>query len=207
MHISEGVLSPPVIASGWVCTVALLILSLRKTSHTLLPAMAIFSSIFFLASLIRVPIGATSVHFSLIGLLGIILGWGAFPAIFISLTLQAVLFQFGGILALGVNSIVMGLPALIISWTFGKAMVKPSFTTKIFAGISGFGAIILATILLYFVLLSSNENFKELGIVLFSANIGLALLEGIITMFAISFLQHVAPDILCPIRTDVYNEN
>ena len=103
MHISEGVLSPPVIFSGWACSIVLLTISLRKTPYTALPSMAILASIFFIASLIRVPIGVTSAHFALIGLLGITLGWGAFPAIFISLALQAVLFQFGGLLALGVN--------------------------------------------------------------------------------------------------------
>lgn len=206
MHISEGVLSVPVLAGGWSCTIILLVVSLRRITYSCLPTMAVFSSIFFLTSLIRVPIGPTSAHFALLGLLGLILGWGTFPAICISLALQAILFQFGGIVALGVNSIVMGLPALLIALIFGQKLhCQSTNKIKILAFISGFGAIFLATCLLYLMLILSNQQFKYVALTLLTANIPLAILEGIITMLAIVFLQKVAPEILSSTNHTINN--
>lgn len=196
MHISEGVLSVSVLAGGWLCTIVVLAISLRRINYSCLPTMAVFSSIFFLASLIRVPIGPTSAHFALLGLLGLILGWGAFPAIFISLTLQTILFQFGGLVSLGINSIVMGLPALLVALVIGEKLHYQHINIKLLAFVAGFGAIILATCLLYLALTLSDQQFKYVGLTLLIANIPLAVLEGIITVLAIVFLQKVAPDIL-----------
>ena len=65
---------------------------------------AILAAAFFVGSLIHVPIGPSSVHLILNGLLGMLLGWAAFPSIFVALMLQAILFQYGGITVLGVNT-------------------------------------------------------------------------------------------------------
>ncbi|MFS6803709.1 cobalt transporter CbiM, partial [Edwardsiella tarda] len=113
MHISEGILTLPVILSGWGGSALLATLTLRRTTAQQLPRIAVLSSAFFLASLVRIPLGASSVHFTLLGVMGIILGWSAFPAIFIALALQAILFQFGGLLSLGVNASIMGGAALL----------------------------------------------------------------------------------------------
>ena len=45
----------------------------------------------FVASLVHVPVGPSSMHLVLNGLLGLLLGWAAFPAILVGLLLQAVL--------------------------------------------------------------------------------------------------------------------
>jgi cobalt/nickel transport system permease protein len=49
-----------------------------------------------------------------VGIVGLRLGWGAFPAILVALTLQTVFFRFGGITTLGVNTVSMAMPAVII---------------------------------------------------------------------------------------------
>ena len=61
---------------------------------------AILAAHFFVGSLIHVPVGPSSVHVVLNGLLGMLLGWAAFPSIFVALMLQAILFQYGGITVL-----------------------------------------------------------------------------------------------------------
>ena len=68
---------------------------------------------FFVGSFVHVPIGLSSAHLILNGLLGAILGWAAFPAILTALLLQAVLFQFGGITVLGVNTFNVAGPAVL----------------------------------------------------------------------------------------------
>ena len=113
MHISEGVLSPSVLIAGAALTTAGVAVGLKRLDLEEIPSMGILSAGFFVASLVHVPIGPASVHLVLNGLLGLILGWKAFPAILVGLALQGLLFQFGGITTLGVNTLNMALPAVI----------------------------------------------------------------------------------------------
>jgi cobalt/nickel transport system permease protein len=118
VHISEGILSPPVIAAGWALAAGGLAAGLKKTPVEKLPETALVSAALFLASLVHVPLGPSSIHLTLLGLAGVLLGWSAVPALFIALLLQGVLFQFGGLLSLGVNTTVMGTAALAGSGVF-----------------------------------------------------------------------------------------
>ena len=115
MHISEGALSPAMLGAGAALTVVGTAIGLRRLDYDRIMTVAILSSAFFVGSLIHVPIGLSSAHLILNGLLGAILGWAAFPAILTALLLQAVLFQFGGITVLGVNTFNVAGPAVCAS--------------------------------------------------------------------------------------------
>jgi cobalt/nickel transport system permease protein len=120
MHISEGVLSAPVLISGAALTAVGTAIGLKKLDYEKVPQAAMLASVFFLATLVHVPVGPSAMHLVLNGLLGVILGWAAFPAILIGLALQALLFQFGGLTGLGVNTLNMALPAIICYYLFGR---------------------------------------------------------------------------------------
>ena len=62
-----------------------------------LPKVAVVTSSFFVASLVHLPLGPTSVHLLLPGIVGALLGPAAFLSITIGLFLQSILFQFGGL--------------------------------------------------------------------------------------------------------------
>ena len=96
MHISEGVLSAPVLAGGAAFAVAATAVGLKKLTSDRIPQAGVLSAAFFVASLVHVPIGPSSMHLILNGIVGLLLGWAAFPVIAVALVLQAVLFQFGG---------------------------------------------------------------------------------------------------------------
>ena len=89
MHISEGVLSAPILITGVPVCVAGVGIGLKKMDYDKLPRVAVLASTFFLASLIHVPMGPASVHMVLNGVTGLLLGWAAFPAIMIAVALQA----------------------------------------------------------------------------------------------------------------------
>ncbi|MEI6560111.1 MAG: cobalt transporter CbiM, partial [Rhodospirillaceae bacterium] len=112
-HIPDGVLSPPVLAAGAVVALAGCARGLKALEHERIPQVAMLSAVAFVASLVHFPVGPSSVHLILNGLIGMVLGWAAFPAILVALLLQAVLFGFGGLVALGVNATAMAVPALI----------------------------------------------------------------------------------------------
>ena len=113
MHISDGVLSAPVWAGGYIVAIGIIAVSMKKIKANNMPKVAVITSAFFVASLIHVPLGPTSVHLVLNGLVGIILGPAAFISIFVGLVLQAFLFQHGGITTIGINAVMMGTPALL----------------------------------------------------------------------------------------------
>ena len=125
MHISEGVLSAPILGTGMALALAGTAVGLKKLKEDKIPRTAILSAAFFVASLIHVPIGPSSVHLILNGILGLMLGWVAFPSILIALLLQGMLFQFGGITTLGVNTVIMATPAVICHYLFAGFVHKP----------------------------------------------------------------------------------
>ena len=75
MHISEGILGAPVLASGAALTVAGTAIGLKKMDYEKLPAVALLSAVFFIASLVHVPVGPAAAHLVLSGLCGVLLGW------------------------------------------------------------------------------------------------------------------------------------
>ncbi|MBT8490440.1 MAG: energy-coupling factor ABC transporter permease, partial [Deltaproteobacteria bacterium] len=85
MHISEGVLNMPVLVTGFACAAAGVAIGVKKMDADNIPKIAVLSAAFFVASLIHVPMGFVSVHLVLNGLVGILLGWTAFPAIMVAL--------------------------------------------------------------------------------------------------------------------------
>jgi cobalt/nickel transport system permease protein len=124
MHISEGVLSGPILISGGALAAAGTAIGLKNLDYDRIAKAGILAAVFFVAALIHVPIGPTNAHLILNGLVGLLLGWAAFPVILVALVLQAILFQFGGITALGVNTMIMALPAVICSLLFSRFLHK-----------------------------------------------------------------------------------
>ena len=71
MHISEGVLSAPVLVGGAALAAAGTALGLRRVDYDRLVTVAILSAAFFVGSLIRVPLGPSAAHLILNGLAGL----------------------------------------------------------------------------------------------------------------------------------------
>ena len=198
MHIAEGVLSPAVLATGYALTAAGTALGLKKLDYDRLMTVAILAATFFVGSLIHVPIGLTSAHLILNGLLGVILGWAAFPAILAALALQALLFQFGGLVVLGVNTFTMGFSAVVAGYVFrGLCRAWPTATgQKIAAFCGGALGVMGAGLLTAVALASSDEGFATAARLLFLAHLPIMLAEGLITMLTVGFIARVRPEML-----------
>ena len=194
MHISEGILSAPVLLTGGALTAAGTFIGLKKLDYDQIMTVAILTATFFVASLIHIPLGPGSIHLVLNGLLGIILGWACFPAILTALLLQAIFFQYGGILVLGVNTFIMATPAVICHYLVRPRLKQPKVRpVASFAG--GFSAILLAALLMALSLFLSDLGFLRTAQIAVVANLPIMIIEGFVTMFAISFLYRVHPDI------------
>lgn len=197
MHISEGVLSPSVLIAGALLATGGVAIGIRKMDYRRIPEVAVLSSAFFVASLIHVPIGPVNAHLILNGLVGILLGWMAFPSILVALLLQALLFQFGGLTTLGINTLIMAVPAITAYYLFGFLIKKGNHALTVvsgfLAGATGVGA---AGLIVALSLLGTGDEFINIIKIVLAAHIPVMLIEGIITAFCIVFLKRIKPELL-----------
>ena len=206
MHIAEGVLSPAALGGGAVLALAGTAQGLRRLEYDRLVAVGILSAAFFVASLIHVPVGLASAHLVLNGLVGVLLGWAAFPSILVALLLQALLFQFGGITVLGVNTFTMGFAA-VASWYVFRAVCRlcPGMGgVRAGAFMGGALGVALAAVLTALALAFTDEGFWLAAQLLLLAHLPVMLAEGLITMFTVSFIMRVRPELLgmAPVQPD-----
>jgi cobalt/nickel transport system permease protein len=202
MHIFEGVLSvTPHGQEVWLGGAAVAAvgtaIGLYKMDYERIPRVAVLSSTFFVASLISVPMGPTSVHMVLNGLMGLVLGWCAFPAVLVALVLQAVMFSIGGPTTLGVNTVIMALPAVMCHYLFRYA-VQSRYQPAVFAGGFAAGAlgILLGATLNATALSLAATSFEVLAQAVWLWHLPVALIEGLVTGSVVVFLRKVRPEVL-----------
>ncbi|WP_291318903.1 cobalt transporter CbiM [Desulfonatronospira sp.] len=209
MHIPDGILPLPLTLGGYAACAAAVFFCLHRIKKRPEPAAdipkaALLTSAFFVASLIHIPVPPASVHLMLSGLLGVLLGFFAIPAILIGLFFQAVMFGHGGLTTLGINGVIIGFPAMAAHYIFrfgtrGKHGPKPTAT---FAFLAGALAIMLSVLL--FALLLVTAVPADMGaavektamLVIIAAHVPLALVEGVITAMTATFLLRVSPRVL-----------
>ncbi len=196
MHISEGILSGPVLVSGAALAVVGTGIGLKTLDYDRIARAGILSASFFVASLVHVPLGPSSVHLILNGIVGLLLGWGAVPAILVALLLQAVLFQFGGITTLGVNTVIMAAPAVLVYYLFGSLVRRPGSVGMAAAFLVGFCSVLLSGLLAAAALVFTGEGFFEVAGLILAAHLPVMFIEGIVTLFCVAFLQKVQPSLL-----------
>jgi cobalt/nickel transport system permease protein len=196
MHISEGVLSPSVLLAGAGLAAAGTAIGLKKLDYEVIPRVAILSAAFFVASLIHVPVGPVGLHLVLNGLMGLLLGWLAVPAILVALFLQALLFQFGGLTVLGVNTVVMAAPAVLCFYGYRGLLRRPGTPGAVGAFACGATAILLSGLLVAAALITTGQAFLEVAELVLLAHIPVMVMEGVITLFIFLFLKKVRPEML-----------
>jgi cobalt/nickel transport system permease protein len=164
VHLQDGnVLTPVWLVSGYALTAVLIIYGSWRIRDEEIPQVALLTAVFFVASLIRVPIPGlpTSAHLLLNGLLGVVLGRRSALAIPVGLALQAVLLQHGGVTTLGVNSCVMAGPALL-AWGMFTGLrgleKRAGFRNALVAG-----AVLLWSVSLIYGLLGFSDFFQSLS--------------------------------------------
>ncbi len=200
MHISEGVLSGPVFLTGGALAAVGTAVGLKKMDYDRIAQVGILASAFFVASLVHVNIGPSSVHLILNGIVGLMLGWAAFPAILVALTLQAVFFQYGGITALGINTLIMAFPAVVCFYLFGPLIKKKHFIAMAASFACGFFSVLFSAVMLGGALIFTQENLQEVSFLVVMANLPVMIIDGIITAFCVAFLKKVHPEILYGFR-------
>jgi len=208
VHISDGVLPPAMLVAGFLITLILLILSMRRIQIEEIPKISLITAALFVASLVHFPIGPTSVHLIMNGLAGILLGRRAFIGVFVALTLQAVFFQHGGLSVLGVNAFNIGVPALLAWQIFKKRRGLESPRLEVVFGALAGGLAVLASVLLVSLeLLALGEAFNEISLLVIGAHLPVLIIEALVVGAAAGFLLKVKPEMLADSSSGILGVN
>ncbi|MGE3166806.1 MAG: CbiM family transporter [Planctomycetota bacterium] len=197
MHIVDGVLPAATWLGGWVAAVGGLSVSARRLAVEETPRIAVLSSAFFIASAFRIPLGPTSTHLLLHGLVGIVLGKRAFVAIGLGAALHFLILAQGGLTTLGVNMAVLGFPAMIGGWLFRRFRVHASQRLlPALAAATTLVTMALSIVAHAGVLLTGGRRFEAVVVAMASAHVVVAIFEATMTALLVAFLVRVRPDLI-----------
>ena len=195
MHIADGVLTLESTAVITAVSLFVFYKAIKTIKEEEIPLTAVASAMFFIASFIHIPFGVTQIHLILLGVIGILISWSSFVAIFVALLLQALLLGYGGISSLGVNLFIMAMPAVMVYYIYNTTFIK-NLNDKIKFFLVGFLGTFFATVFLTLILYFSKEEYNYVAISVFVINFITMLIEGTISMFLLLFIKKVYPKIL-----------
>lgn len=197
MHISDGILSPPVLAGGWVVAAGLTAVTLRKINLEEIPKISVLTAMFFVADLVHVPAGPTSVHLILNGLMGVVLGLRAFPAVLLGVSLQTLLLGHGGVTVIGENAVNLGGGSLV---AFGvwqlRHLTRFPKREVVFGALAGAAGVFSSGMLMATALLLTGREFLVQAKLVVVTHAVIMLLEAVVAGACAGFLARVKPDAL-----------
>lgn len=204
LHIPDGFLNVTVSVICWVITVVMIGLAVSKTNKSLgekqVPLMGIMAAFIFAAQMINFPVaGGTSGHLLGGALAAIVLGpWAGMLVMTAVIAVQGLLFQDGGLLAMGANILNMGLLTAAIGYGLYRSVMSKSTGTKLaVAGVAAWLSVMagaLATALQLW--LSGASNLQTVTIAMLGVHALIGIGEALITVAALSFIFRTRPDLL-----------
>lgn len=204
LHIPDGFLNTTISIIFWLLSAVLIATAVRRSQDELgerqIPLMGVMAAFIFAAQMINFPVaGGTSGHMLGGALAAITLGpWAGMLVMTAVVSVQALLFQDGGLLVMGANIFNMGLVTAIIGYGLYRGAAGRSRGAKLaIAGFAGWVSVMAGALLTALQLWLSGTAL--LGVVM-PAMLGVHALIGIgealITVAALSFILKTRPHIL-----------
>lgn len=212
MHIPDGFLSVPVSIAFWIISVIVIKIALQKTNRTLgerqVPLMGVLAAAIFAGQMLNFSVtGGTSGHLLGAAIATILLGpWAAVLVMTSVVSVQALLFQDGGILALGANIFNMAIVGVFVSYaiyTLSSNLLKKQTWGMFVAGFAAaWGSIMIASLSCALQLALSGTSPANIAIPAMGgihALIGIG--EGLITDGTLAFIFVARKDLLTATET------
>lgn len=207
MHIPDGFLSISVAVTLWIVTIVIVAAALRRVSADLgerqVPMMGVLAAAIFAGQMLNFPVaGGTSGHLLGAALATILMGpWAAIIIMTCVIGIQGLIFQDGGLLAMGANIFNMGIVGVVVTHfvyrsTRALAAGKP---WGIFVGgfMSAWLGVVIAALITALELALSGTSPANIAIpTMGGIHILIGIGEGLITVGALAFLYFVRPDLL-----------
>ena len=208
MHIPDGFLSLPVSLFTWAFSLLLIVISLKRVEkdyqEKAVPLMGVCAAFIFAAQMINFPIpGGTSGHLLGGTLAGILLGpWAGSLVMTVVFIVQALLFQDGGLTALGANIFNMGLIGTFGGYYLYKA-VRSLFGFSRWRGmamgtaISAWASVVIASFMCSVQLAVSGTVPLQVALfAMLSWHFVIGIGEALITLAAVSYIWRTRPDLI-----------
>jgi cobalt/nickel transport system permease protein len=205
LHIPDGFLFVPVALIWWALAVAVIALAVRRAEgigERQAPLMGVMAAFIFAAQMLNFPVlGGTSGHLLGGALAALLLGpWAGLLVMACVVALQALLFQDGGLIAMGANIFNMGIATAFVGAWVGDGLLrrfggKPwslALAGMVAGWLSVMAAAVLTAVQLVFSGLSAAVVFPAMLFV--HAFIGIG--EGLITVAALAFIATTRPDLI-----------
>jgi len=207
MHLPDGFLSVPVSLLLWVISIVVIGIALRKTSRQLgekeIPLMGILAAAIFAGQMLNFSVtGGTSGHLLGAALATILLGpWAAILVMTSVVSIQALLFQDGGLIVMGANLFNMAIVGVFVSYaviTIFKKLLKNDRTSLFVGGsFSAWFSIFFASLACALELALSGTSPANIAIPAMAAIHALiGIGEALITLGAVSFIFAARKDLL-----------
>jgi cobalt/nickel transport system permease protein len=207
MHIPDGFVSTGTAAATWLASAGSVGYAVRRVSHELnerqVPLMGVTAAFIFAAQMMNFTVaGGTSGHLLGGALAAILLGpWAGMLVLTSVLAVQALLFQDGGLLALGANVFNMAVVGVLVAWLVYTTLRRLLGDRTWSMMVSGFAAawlsVVVASLVAAAELAISGTSpwvvaLPAMGLVHVFIGVG----EGLITVGVLAFLQVARPDLL-----------
>ncbi|MEX2315104.1 MAG: energy-coupling factor ABC transporter permease [Thermomicrobiales bacterium] len=215
LHIPDGFLSAPVALVFYVLSGIAVGLAVRQTNRTLkestAPLMGVLAAFIFAAQMMNFPVaGGTSGHMLGGALAAILLGpWAAIIVMTSVVGIQALVFQDGGLAALGANVFNMGVATALVGYAVYRVGAAAARHSRPFilgaTAAAAWISVMLSALLTSIQLVVSDTS--ELSVVL-PAMLGVHALIGIgealISVGAVALVLSARPDLLnvAPVESD-----
>ena len=207
LHAPDGFFSLPLAIAGYVVVALVIAFAARQTSRDLsermVPMMGVMGAFIFAAQMINFPVaGGTSGHLVGGALAAIILGpWAAILVMTAVVGLQALLFQDGGLVVLGINLFNMSIVSVLVGYGVYRAVGFFGLSSKTTLTVGGFAgawaSVVAAAVLAAFQLAMSGTSPLQLALpTLAGVHALIGIGEGLITVFALSFILAARPQLL-----------
>ena len=207
MHIPDGFVSIPVAAATYVASGGSLAYAVRRTNEELgekqVPLMGVMGAFIFAAQMLNFPVaGGTSGHLIGGALATILLGpWAGMLIMTSVLVVQALIFQDGGLVALGANVFNMGVVACLVghyAFTWLKRLLGEGIRGAMISGfVAAWASVVAASIVCALELAISGTSALTVvlpAMTLVHVLIGIG--EGLITVAVLAFLTATRRDLL-----------
>jgi cobalt/nickel transport system permease protein len=207
MHIPDGFLSVTVSIMLWIISIAAIAYSLKRVNQELgerqVPLMGVLAAAIFAGQMLNFTVaGGTSGHLMGAAIATILLGpWAAILVMTSVVSVQAIIFQDGGLLALGANIFNMGLIGVAVSYMVFSTIRKLTGNKPWGLFVGGFSAawlsIEIAALAAALELALSGTSPANIAVPAMGgihALIGIG--EGLITIGALAFLYSTRRDLI-----------
>ena len=202
MHLPDGIISFEQAIIYWIITLIIISIFLYKFSkdenkEKRIISIALFSVFTMVVTSVSVPSPlGVPIHFFLIPLIAIILGPLSSTIVsFVTLIMQALVLNMGGITSLGANFLVMGFILSIVTYGFYRIFGYLNEKVAIFA--STIIGIMFATFgQVAILLISGAMNFDILLSTLVPFYLFISIIEGFANVIIITAIERIKPEII-----------